>query len=403
MAPVRTRKVALALLTTVVAGFLAILCWMSASDRMAAISSQPRRSYFGGASAAKAAFSHLAEDDPDAALDLARRAVRTAPINPSSTSALASAELTMGRAEAAYAAFAVAGSLGWRDVPTQLFWLAQALSVGDIGVARDRLDALLRLDVDNDAVTSAIQDLEQTPAGQTALASLFAKNPPWEDRILKKTGELASDAFAGRMAAIDMAASRGAKLDCTAIGAAASQLVSKGRIDDAKQLWRRACDRGGDVYLSDGSFETDIAKASSSPFDWRLQNRGGLDTSILPAPAPLQGHALRIESSMTVRTVAARQLTALRPGSYRITWQTTRDDDGKADASIDILVRCNGKNPLELTNTGSLPVGPNTVTKSFLIPATDCAIQGVEIQKMASIGGDSEISWVDNIRISPAN
>jgi hypothetical protein len=369
---------------------------------MAADSAQLRHSHFGGASAAQAAFDYLARKDPEAALDQARRAVVTAPIDPLSTSALASAELTLGRNQAAYDAFAVAGSLGWRDIPTQLFWLAQALSVGDVAVARDRLDALLRLDVDSDSVAAAIQTLGQTPAGQRALASLFAKNPPWEGRVLIETGKLDGDSFAGRMAAIDLAASHGVKLDCVAVGVAASQLIKGGRIDDARQLWRRACDRNGDVYLSDGSFEMDIAKASASPFDWRLQSSGGLDTSIQPAPSPLEGHALRIESSMTVRTVAARQLAVLRPGRYRITWQTAKDD-GKADDSIDLLVRCNGTMPLDLASGGPTSAPPNTVAKTFMIPATGCTIQGIEIQKAASMDGNSETSWVDNVHISPVS
>jgi hypothetical protein len=401
MPQVRTRNIARAVVVSVIAAPLAAWCWMSAADRIAADSAQPQRSHFGGASAASAAFGYLARNDPQAALDQARRAVRTAPIDPSSTSALASAELMLGRTEAAYDAFAVAGSLGWRDIPTQLFWLAQALSTDNIDVARDRLDALLRRNVDNDAVTAAIQSLEQTPAGQQAFASLLAKNPPWEARILQETGELAGDAFAGRLAAIDVAASHGVELNCPAIGRAASLLIKAGRIDDAKQLWRQACDRSGDVYLSDGSFEMGLAKASSSPFDWRFEKKGGLDTSVLPAPAPLQGHALRIESSMTVRTVAARQLAALRPGRYRVSWQTVRDD-GKPDRSIGMLVRCNGKTLVDLENAGSLPARPNIVTKTFSIPVTDCAIQGIEIQKAASVGGDSETGWIDNIRISPA-
>jgi hypothetical protein len=401
MLQARTQNIARALIVSIVAAPIAVLAWMSAADRMAADSAQLRRSHFGGASAANAAFGYLAHKDPQAALRQARRAVRTAPVDPSSTSALATTELTMGRTQAAYGAFAIAGSLGWRDIPTQLFWLAQALSVGDIDVARDRLDALLRRDVDNDAVAAAIQELEQTPAGQRAFASLLAKNPPWESRVFIKTGDLADDAFAGRMAAIDIAASHGVKLNCAAIGFAANHLLREGRIDDAKELWRRACDRSGDVYLSDGSFEMDLAKASSSPFDWRLQNRGGLDTSVLPAPPPLQGRALRIESSMTVRTVAARQLAALRPGPYRITWQTTRDSDGKSDDSIDMLVRCNGTSLLDLVNTRLLQARPNAVTKTFSIPATDCAIQGIEIQKAASLGGESETGWIDNIQISP--
>jgi hypothetical protein len=65
-------------------------------------------------------------------------------------------------------------------------------------------------------------------------------------------------------------------------------------------------------------------------------------------------------------------------------------------------VRCNGKNLLDLENAGSSPARPNVILKAFAIPATDCAIQGIEIQKAASVGGDSETGWIDNIRISPA-
>lgn len=400
MVSVRPQKIVRPLIVTAIAVPLALLCWMSAADRMAANSSRLRHSHFGGASAAQAAFGYLAQKDPRAALDQARFAVTTAPIDPQSISALASAELTLGRNQAAYNAFAVAGGLGWRDIPTQLFWLAQALSVGDLGVARDRLDALLRLDVDNDAVTAAIQELEQTPAGQTAFASLLARNPPWEYRVLRGTSALADGAFSGRMAAIDMVASHGVNLDCNAIAGAASDLIAIGRIDDARQLWRHACDRNSDVYLTDGSFENNPVKVTSSPFDWRLQSRGGLDTSIQPAPAPLDGHALRIESSMTVRTVAARQLAVLRPGKYKITWQTARDD-GKADDSIDLLVRCNGTTLLDLDRASPAPARPNAVAKTFMVPATGCIIQGIEIQKAASMGGDDETSWVDNVRISP--
>lgn len=403
MTSAKAQKVALAFVISVIAAALAILSWMSASDRMTSVLSRPQPSHFGGDSATKAAFAYLAAKQPNAALDYALQAVKTAPIDPSSTSVLASTELAQGKTKAAYDAFAVAANFGWRDIPTQLFWLAQALSVGDVSVASSRLDALLRLDVDNDAATTAIQILGQTTAGQAAFASLLAKKPPWENRVLRATGSLTDDAFASRMAAIDMAASKGVPLDCTAIGIAANQLLTKGRIDDAKHLWRQACDRNGDVYLSDGSFETDLTKAQSSPFDWRFQSRAGLDASVQPAPAPLTGRALRIDSSMTVRTIAARQLTALRPGSYRISWQTARDSDGKPDDSIDVLVRCNGVSLLDLANAGSSLSEANTITKMFTVPETGCVIQGIDIQKAASIGGDSATGWIDNIHIAPVS
>src|SRR3546814_9551463 len=90
---------------------------MSAGDRATARSSHPQTSFFGGDAAAKIAFGDLAHDNPRAELVEAQRAVRTAPIDPSTTSALGSSLLTLGQLNRAYAAFAVAGTLGWRDVP----------------------------------------------------------------------------------------------------------------------------------------------------------------------------------------------------------------------------------------------------------------------------------------------
>src|SRR3546814_14941647 len=90
----------------------------------------------------------------------------------------------------AYAAFAVAGTLGWRDVPTQLYWLAQAQAVGDVDVLAQRLDALLRLNIRHDVVANSLHVLGQTPLGQQALAMLLTKDPPWEWRFVAEIGAL---------------------------------------------------------------------------------------------------------------------------------------------------------------------------------------------------------------------
>src|SRR3546814_8548631 len=78
---------------------LGVLSWMSAGDRATARSSHPQTSFFGGDAAAKIAFGDLAHDNPRAALVEAQRAVRTAPIDPLTTSALGSSLLTLGQPE----------------------------------------------------------------------------------------------------------------------------------------------------------------------------------------------------------------------------------------------------------------------------------------------------------------
>src|SRR3546814_17539851 len=85
---------------------------MSAGDRATARSSHPQTSFFGGDAAAKIAFGDLAHDNPRAALVEAQRAVRTAPIDPSTTSALGSSLLTLGQLDRTYAARSVARRVG---------------------------------------------------------------------------------------------------------------------------------------------------------------------------------------------------------------------------------------------------------------------------------------------------
>ncbi|HEU4960204.1 MAG TPA: hypothetical protein VFT56_07325 [Sphingomonas sp.] len=393
------RAVTRALVVTVAGVALAVLAWLSAADRMTAASPVRNAAYFGGDTAARTAFGALARNDPQNALAEAQRAVSGAPVDPSTTSALASAALALGRTDQAYAAFTVAGALGWRDVPTQLFWLTQGSAIGDRDVVTQRLDALLRLDVDDESVANSLLLLEKTQLGQTALVTLLAQDPPWKRRFVLNTGGLGGADLAARLATIEMAAQKGATFDCDAVGAAANRLIHNDEAGLGRDLWRRACDRAGDLYLSNGSFGRDSAP-SSNPFDWQLLSRGGLDVNIAPAPAPLHGQALRVASSQTARTVAARQLATLAPGRYRLSW-TTALDTGKPDGSLRALVRCDGLGELTSAEPPPGQGQSNRAASSFTVPESGCAVQVVEVQTAASAPGETRTGWIDDIRIVP--
>jgi hypothetical protein len=392
-------RLARALAVTGAAIVLAILSWMSASDRATAHSSHPEVSYLGGPAAAQLALVEITQHNPKTALSAARRAVRTAPIDPAATSSLGSAWLVAGGPEQAYAAFAVAGSLGWRDVPTQLYWLAQAAAVGNVDIVAQRLDALLRLDIDNELVSNSLDMLGRTPLGQQALATLLMKDPPWEHRFLIGASYLEGADLQGRMAAIDLAARNGASLDCEAVGIAANALIRPQGAATAKQFWRQACERSGDALLSNGGFETDPATTSHSPFTWRLQSEGGLDVSIEPAPDPLRGHALNVTSSKTARTAAALQLTALQPGRYRLSWMAV-GEGGQRDTGMTVLVKCGRRDkPLPMDMVAASDRSP-AVSAIFIVPR-DCPIQRLVVQKAASSPGQTETAWIDDIEIAP--
>ncbi|MCM8731689.1 hypothetical protein ACFO8O_12040 [Hephaestia sp. GCM10023244] len=373
---------------------------MSGVDRATAQSTHPGVSFFGGEAAAKGAFSALVQGDPQTALVDAKRAVRAAPVDPSTTSALGSALLALGRDDEAHAAFTVAGTLGWRDVPTQFYWLAQAGAVGDVGVVAQRLDALLRLNITNEAVANALYGLGQTSLGQQALAMLLVKNPPWEARFVAEISDLEEADFAGRMTAIDLAATQGATFDCETVGIVAGRLVRSGNAPAGKNLWQITCDRTGGGLLSDGDFEGDPSIASSSPFTWQMRSEGGLDAAVQPAPAPLSGHALRIQSSKTARIDAASQLTTLGPGRYRLSW-IAADEGGGPGSSVTVSVRCEGAGELTDTYVRASAVEGNRVATTFTVPSEGCPVQTIAIQKAASGLGETQTGWIDEITLSP--
>ncbi|TPG38260.1 hypothetical protein EAH79_16430 [Sphingomonas koreensis] len=400
MKTIDKRSIARALGVTGCAVGLALLSLMSASDRIAAKSDSPGKSFIGGDLDARAAFERLARDDPQGGLGEARRSVQTAPVDPASTSALGASALSLNRPDQAFKAFAVAGTLGWRDIPTQLYWLAQASAIGDTNVLAERLDALLRLDIKDDVVANSLHLLGQTQIGQTALATLFIRNPPWQHQFLVETGNLQGADLDGRIAAIALAAAHSAPLDCEAIGIAASKLILRNQPAQAKQLWRQACDRAGDDFLSNGTFSVSSLAASQSPFAWQLQSQGGLDVRVQAAPRPLHEDALEIQSSMTVRTIAASQIIALEPGRYHLSWMTALDN-GKPDPSITVLVRCGDSEELTTLGVGTEINRRNRIETTFSVPLKKCPIQIIAIQKAASGLGETQIGWIDDVNIAP--
>ena len=158
---------------TVLALGLATLAWGSGVDRMARTSPalaqivpEPLRARAWRSEASLALLRQA-----NTAEALAERAVRADPIDPASTSLLGAARFAGGDGPGAAAAFRVAGALGWRDQPTQLYWLLAALQAGDYPVATERLDALLRQAPVYPQAPALLGRLGATPGGRAGWRS----------------------------------------------------------------------------------------------------------------------------------------------------------------------------------------------------------------------------------------
>ncbi|MBB5720379.1 hypothetical protein FHR23_003346 [Stakelama sediminis] len=338
----------------------------------------------------------LAENNPAAALPYAIRDVRTNPIDPSATATLGTVLLNLEKPQAALAAFTVSGSLGWRNIPTQLYWLAESQLTDNVEGAAQRIDALLRIGSDNEAVENALQGLSETALGQKALIALLRETPPWEERFILGARQLSGAILDSRLSIIERAVALGAPVDCEAVAQVVNWMVRQDSIYDAEQFWRNSCDNGNHALLSDGSFESGHSSTTANPFAWHLNSRGGMDATVEDAPNPLKGKALHINSSMSVRTAAANQVVTLKPGNYTISWRTAQDD-GSPDVSVTIRLQCLDDKSWITSFTPSQRSDKNSFEANFSIPQNGCQIQNLVIQKEAISLLNPHSSWISDI------
>ncbi|MBR0552099.1 tetratricopeptide repeat protein [Stakelama marina] len=385
---------------TIGALFIAILSMMSGTDRIIAENGLAKAPFLGGKAAGAYSTALSRAGDRTGAIVAAEQFVRTDPIDPAATAILGSTLLTDGQDEAAQRAFRVAGQLGWRQVSVQLYWLATALALNDTNIAQQRLDALMRLDVNNEQVNSALQQLEATPEGRRALAGLLVQDPPWMPRFLADAGHLKPDELVTRERTIALARKQGADLDCGSLSRGVFYLISRKYIKEAKQLWQSGCGSDSSKFINDGDFEQSTPE-EKNPFTWNFPKEAGIEASVEPAPRPLSGHALKIKSTLSVRKVGAYQILYLSPGGYRLSWQSW--SQGRApDFSIIPQVICN-QSRREATDPATT-ISNDDLTSSliFHVPNADCAIQTFSIVKQAAGFGQNDTGWVDKIAITPA-
>lgn len=179
--------------------------------------------------------------DPHAATALAERLVARAPIEPFSTALLGASRAASGDDAGADRAFRVAGQLGWRIPLTQSYWLAAALAAGDIRIAAQRLDALLRQRPELLRLPETLAPFESGDAGQAALVDQLATRPPWLDWYDGAIDPVPAEIIARRVPALMLLGDRGVVLGCAAIAPAVSRLAAAGLASEAEALRHRHC------------------------------------------------------------------------------------------------------------------------------------------------------------------
>ncbi len=285
------------------------------------------------------AMASLQANQFDVAIEHARNAVLHAPLEPASSSMLGLAYYLAGKPAQAEAAFTVAGRLGWRDFPTQGYWLDRSLAQGDYQSAVARLDAIMRTNPQLPESRQWLTRIEAVEEARRELLIRLAEGPDWLGNYVASAGELDSARFAVRMDLIEATAAMGHRPGCQDSLDTINAMASRGgRYAEARRLWKVSCARERtSALIANSDFAYDQGELLT-PFDWSLPGAGGLSSAIVNGRLELRNDTL-------AEVEAARQFVLLPPGRYRFGWQARVD--GNAEA-LQRLVRlyCPGGNDL---------------------------------------------------------
>lgn len=292
---------------------------------------------FADASLRRSAAIELSEAQFASAAELARKATIRSPLEPASTGLLAAVWLGQGKADHADKAFRVSGQLGWREPITQTYWMQAALLGGDLPVAVQRLDAILRQQPVKAADPALLAPFEHSEQGRTALARRLAENPGWTSVYLNPAVPISSEQLAQRAQVARLLANE-RRLGCDGISRFVSTLIAQGAVIPAHDVWQLHCPGGNGQMIADPDFASGMGK-DPSPFGWQKYSDGSINLR-----SDSRNGGLVMENSAPFARNFARQMLVLAPGDYRLSWRAT-ESDGSASERIEAFSGCPGETP----------------------------------------------------------
>ena len=344
----------------------------------------------------------LLKGETERARSLAARSIARAPFKAQSLRVFGLASIDAKDAERGVAAMALAGSLGWRDTPTQLWQAEMAARSAAWSVAAERLDALARR---RQAVAEAFRLMRAiaiVPEGATAVKARLDARPEWRSGFFSFMEPMSPELARGHEAILD-AVARGRSPELASEAAPyVSMLLGRGDFARGRQLWTRWIARPGSApagQLQDGSFQRAVRSDAPPSFGWKIRNVPGADAT----PSKGEGATgIHVEAAVGSSGTLIDQLLTLAPGTYAF------EVDARANAAaLDSLVwrlDCQGSAavvlPLELRTLGRTGEW-RRLGGRFSIPAgAGCPAQLLSLGARSSDGDAAQSADFTRLRIA---
>lgn len=212
------------------------------------------------------------------------------------------------------------GRRTWRDGPTNVWLLRQALEEGRFAEAFDRADAILRQDADGrsrPALFDLLSKAAAFPEARPDLEGRLAASPTWREDFLAYLGQKGDPS--GALAILSGLADSESPPTPAEYSALVNRLVSGGEPRAGLKAWVEvARPRGGEAAgLRDGGFQ---GQWDHTPFTWSVAEGVGGESETHAAPRGIAGRVLRVDYDGYAAPSLPAQLLVLGPGAYRVTW-----------------------------------------------------------------------------------
>ena len=300
-------------------------------------------------------------------------------------------QLMLGRIANGQRILGFAERLSRRDAGVQLTLLEAAVQRGDIAAALTHYDLIFRVSPSRDPLLMPILVAASAdPPIRAQLIPLLRRSPAWRRRFFSAL-IAAPPAPADAATLVEQLAVAGALSDTDIFAAMATNLGLSGQDAAAWRVYA-VLRRKPAAPIRNGDFED---TAPIAPFDWLLEGSGPI-TAALTRSKP--GQRLEMTSSQGDGGPGARQLLALRPGAYLLTFDAGAIE-GTDPATIYWQLRC-GRDGAILLTGAARPAG---VAAGFAVPASGCGGQWLELGFRAEGSEAVSGAWFDRFTITTRN
>lgn len=274
-----------------------------------------------------------------AAIAVAHKAAAAEPADASPLAIFGAASAEAGDDLTAARAFGITRNMGWREPLTDLFWIREGLSHGDIAVAASHLDALLRKTPALAHVTELTGAFEASGAGRDALAALLARHPPWSNDYFFDANYSVANVALDRGQVATLLAKRYGVHDCALVAPTVEAQLAFHFGPIARDLYHLHCAGPHEpANLADGRFLRADPSRATTALDWHFTREGAVSIVIEPRGG-VTGRAVVVGNLASVQLAFATQRLVLAPGRHRLYWRTL-GPGGAPSAAIDAAISC---------------------------------------------------------------